>query len=202
MLSKSGIAIALSRLKTFSSPKLLAEQYATDSEIAAEILWNAYMNGDIKGRVIADLGCGTGILGIGCLLLGAKKVYFVDSDKEALAAAASNIDSLGLKKYEVINSDIGKIKLKADVVIQNPPFGTKKVHADRQFLLKAFETANVVYSIHKSSTIDFVQKLSGDNGFKITHLHRFSMPIKHSHSFHRRRIYRVEVACFRLEKAD
>jgi len=209
MLSKSRLAIELSKLKSFPSPNLVSEQYATDSEVAADMLWNAYMLHDISGKVIADLGCGTGILGVGCLLLGTKKVFFVDNDKEALSTTSANINNLidqnmiskSSKNYEIINSDISKIKIKADTVIQNPPFGTKQKHADREFLLKAFETANVVYSIHKSTSIDFVDKLSKDNGFKVTNLFRYSLPLKHTHSFHRKRIHRIEVACFRLVKA-
>jgi len=200
-MSKSSLAIQLSKLKAFSAPKTYSEQYSTDSEIAADILWLAYMKGDIKNKVVADLGCGTGMLGIGCLLLGAGKVYFVDNDKEALATAAANTSSLGLKGYELINSDITEIRLKADVVVQNPPFGTKRKHADREFLLKAFETANKIYSIHKAASIDFVQKISKEHEFRITNIIRYDMPIKHQHAFHKKRIHRIQTACFRLEKS-
>lgn len=201
MLTKSGLAIKLSRLKTFSSPKLLLEQYPTDSEIAAEVLWIAYMKGDVEGKIVADFGCGTGILGIGCLLLGAKRVYFVDSDGEALSAAAENLNSLRLKGFELIKSGISKISLDCDVVVQNPPFGTKRKHADRVFLLKAFSTACVIYSIHKASSTAFIEKLSRDNGFMITDVLRCRMPLKSSFSFHKRRLHRIDAACFRLEKA-
>ena len=54
MLTKSGLAIKLSRLKAFSSPKLLSEQYPTDSEVAADVLWAAFMNGDIEGKIVAE----------------------------------------------------------------------------------------------------------------------------------------------------
>jgi len=69
--SKSRLAIALSRLEGFSEPKVRQEQYLMDSEIGASVLWNACLLGDIRGKVIADLGCGTGMLGIGALMLGA-----------------------------------------------------------------------------------------------------------------------------------
>ncbi len=202
MLTKSGLAIKLSRLKAFSSPKLLLEQYSTDSEIAADVLWLAYMNGDVENRTIADLGCGTGILGIGSLLLGAKKVYFVDSDSEALTIASSNISCFGLHNFEIIKSDVVETGIKSDVVVQNPPFGTKQRNADRQFLVKAFETARVIYSIHKATSEAFIDKLSRENGFRVTNILRFRMPLKGSFSFHRRRIHRIEVACFRLEKCE
>ena len=198
MLSKSALAVRLSKLKGFLQPKLASEQYATDSETAADILWLAFMNGDVKDKVIADFGCGTGILGVGCLLLGAKKVRFVDSDASALETARSNLSSMDSEKYELIESPIARVGLKADVVIQNPPFGTKQRHADKEFVLKAFETAGVVYSVHKATAVEFVSKLALSNGFKATHVLRCNLPIKHQHEFHRRRIHRIEVACIRM----
>ncbi|MFB8789001.1 MAG: 50S ribosomal protein L11 methyltransferase [Potamolinea sp.] len=42
--------------------------------------------------VIADIGCGSGILSIGAVLLGAKTVYAVDTDPLAVCAARSNRD--------------------------------------------------------------------------------------------------------------
>ena len=60
--SKSSLAVALSKLKGFEKPKVKKEQYMTDSEVAADILWNAFMDGYIDDKTIADLGSGTGIL--------------------------------------------------------------------------------------------------------------------------------------------
>ncbi|MDF0554775.1 50S ribosomal protein L11 methyltransferase [Kamptonema sp. UHCC 0994] len=40
--------------------------------------------------IIADIGCGSGILSIGAILLGAKKAYAVDTDPLAVDAAISN----------------------------------------------------------------------------------------------------------------
>ena len=44
--SKSQLAILLSRLASFTKPDVKSEQYPTDSEIAAEILWQAALQGD------------------------------------------------------------------------------------------------------------------------------------------------------------
>lgn len=204
--SKSALAIALSKLKGFSEPKVRQEQYVMDSEIGASVLWNAYFLGDIEGKVIADLGCGTGILGIGGLLLGAKRVFFVDLDKKALETTKSNVlnvksEGYNIGKLKLMCKDIGKLKLKADVVLQNPPFGTKMAHADMRFLEKALETAPVVYSFHKSETKRFLERFSAKNSARLTHVWDFRFPLKAAFSFHRRQIHRISVSCLRFEAA-
>ena len=91
MNSKKQLEVRLSKLKQLSSPKASLEQYQTSSDIAAEVLWTAYMNNDIKNKVIADLGCGNGMFGIGALLVGAKKVFFIDSDSDAILTTKANL---------------------------------------------------------------------------------------------------------------
>lgn len=201
--SKARLAVELSKLKVFDQPELSAEQYPMDSEIGAEVLWDAMFKGDIDGKVIADLGCGTGILGIGSLLLGAKLVYFVDSDEKALAIAQENIRRFGnLDKNSAVflHMDVEKFSEKAGTVLQNPPFGTKQKHADKQFLIKAFSISDVVYSFHKATSKDFMQKISADNGFRIANYYEFDFPIKASQLFHRRKIHRIKVGCWKLER--
>lgn len=207
MLSKSQLAILLSRLKVFDKPELLKEQYPTDSEVAAELLWSAFMNEDIKNRVIADFGCGTGILGIGCLLLGAKRVYFVDSDRKVLGLLKKNLDfveeKIGRKiknNSVIINKEIKNFGEKTDAVVQNPPFGTKKRHADKEFLEKAMKTADVIYSFHKPQSVDFISKLAEENDFMVTHIYRFSFSLKKVFVFHKKRVQRIDVACWRLKR--
>ena len=94
MVSKSSLAIELSKLKVFNQANVSLEQYPTDSEIAATILWQAKMNNDIEDKIIADLGAGTGILGIGALLLGADYVYFVEKDEKAIEILTPYKDKL------------------------------------------------------------------------------------------------------------
>ena len=203
--SKSQLAIVLSRLEGFYKPKVRQEQYLIDSEIGASVLWNASLLGDIEGKVIADLGCGTGVLGIGALLLRANSVFFVDSDKKALETAKNNVlkvksEGYSLGKTKFICQDISKLKIKADVVLQNPPFGTKMKHNDIFFLEKALETSPVVYSFHKSETKAFLQRFSAKNNAETTHIWDFKFPLKATFEFHRRQIHRINVSCFRFQK--
>lgn len=44
----------------------------------------------LKGAVVLDYGCGSGILGIAAALLGAERVYAVDIDPQALVATSDN----------------------------------------------------------------------------------------------------------------
>ena len=203
ILSKARLAITLSQLKTFVDPKSDDEQYVMDSEIGAEVLWQAYMQGDIENRRIVDLGAGTGLLGIGCLLLGAASVLFVEQDPKAVEVLQDNLRSLntvGNMHAEVHCGDIQSITQKFDTVVQNPPFGTRSKHADRAFLEKAFQLAPTVYSFHKATSEDFLQKFSADQGFQIVGKWLFDFPIKMSQLFHKKVIHRVKVGCWKFAK--
>jgi putative methylase len=195
MLSKSQLAIQLSKLKPFENPDVKLEQYSTDSEIAADVLWFAYMHGDIKNKVIADFGCGNGILGIGCLLLGAKKVFFVDNDKNAIDVLKKNIAHS--KNIVIINDDIVNFNQKVNVVIQNPPFGTRKIHADIEFLKKAMQVSNLIYSFHKTATLEFIKKFIQQNNFEITNKLDFEFPIKKTYDFQKKPKKLIAASCIR-----
>jgi ribosomal protein L11 methyltransferase len=72
-----------------------------------------------KNAIIADIGCGSGILSIGALLLGAKKVYSLDTDILAVRAAGYNryLNGIGASDMVVYKGSIDKVmgKLKGSV---------------------------------------------------------------------------------------
>lgn len=204
--SKGQLAVILSELKSFERPKVRQEQYVTEPEIAADALWKAYMIGDLGSEAkIADLGAGPGSLGLGAALLGAGRVFLVDSDKDALKIAESNVAHLksegyGLKERVTLKSiDIGSFNEKVDVVLQNPPFGIKKKHADRAFLNKAAEIAEVVYSFHKSESAGFAKSFMEARGFRLTHAWNYELALKATQKYHISRIKRIKVSCLRFE---
>ena len=204
-MKKKELAILLSGLKTFDKPKVNLEQYQTEAELAADALWFAYMAGDIKGKIITDLGCGTGTFGLGALLLGAKKAYMIDIDKETLKIAKENKKILEkeLKKKlnaELIQKDIRNFKKKSDVVLQNPPFGVQKSHTDKLFLLKAMETAPKIYSFHKIESENFIKRFSEEHDFKSEIIKKYDLPIKRMYFFHSKRIYMVKVGFWKIVK--
>jgi len=103
------------------------------------------------------------------------------------------------KKIHIKNR-INEFNENVDVVVENPPFGTKDAHADKVFLEKAFSLSDCVYSFHKTSTAKFVAAAADDNGFNVSENINFSFPLKAVHEFHRRQIHRIEVTLFRLER--
>ena len=203
--SQKELAVALSRLKVLQDPKVKAEQYQTSSEIAAEILWNAKMKGDIENKVIADFGAGNGIFGIGASLLGAKGIYFIENEKDALKILKWNVeftnkDIAPLPNTRVLNSDVRRFEIPCEVVIQNPPFGTKEKHADQIFLRAAFATAPIVYSFHKESTLSYVKRYSNEMNYEVTDLFRIDFPIKKTQKFHKKPKVDVKTVCVRMKK--
>ena len=202
--SKRDLEIILSKLKSFEKPSLQLEQYPTPSSIAAEWVWNMALKGEVAGKVIVDAGCGPGIIGMGLLLLGARKIIFIDKDAESMRICQDNYNSIK-EEYEIgaaefIAHDFSLFDGETDLVVQNPPFGTKQEHADKKFLEKAFVIAPIVYSMHKWSTQKFVEAICKDFGFRITDLWRYEFPIKAVFMFHEKPTQFIDVGLWRMEK--
>ncbi len=207
--SQRDLEIELSRLQGFEQPSMELEQYATPAPIAAEWVWHMALKGEAAGRIILDAASGPGILGMGLLLMGAKKVIFIDKDENSMQLCMKNYEAVK-KEYEIgeaefIISDIalfdGDTNGWIDIVVQNPPFGTKEVHADKRFLEKAFRVAPIIYSMHKWSTKAFVEAMVRDFKFRITDVWRYEFPIKAVHEFHEKPVIKVDVGLWRVEKA-
>lgn len=56
---------------------------------------------EVRDLAIADVGCGSGILSIGALLLGVKQVYAVDIDDMAVRSARANREINGLSSDQL-----------------------------------------------------------------------------------------------------
>ncbi len=176
--SKKELALLLSKLGTFSKPKYWLEQYSTPSEYAAELLWLAFTDGYIFGKVVVDLGAGTGILGIGALLLGAKKVIFVEKDKDAIDDLERNIELFGINanKIEIIEGDFGELSIKADTAISNPPFGRQSKESKaflRCLLDNNFENA---YFFWEEGKFKHLKALEKKYTIEIRRKFRFLLP--------------------------
>ncbi|MCW4031152.1 MAG: METTL5 family protein [Candidatus Bathyarchaeota archaeon] len=166
LIRKLGLELFLSKMGSQPSPNARLEQYTVSEAVAATMLYlAAYTNGDIIGKTVLDLGCGTGRLGLAASYLGAQSVVGVDIDKSAIQTASENLEKAGSKAtVQWVNGDIDAITGSFDTVLQNPPFGVQKRAADRRFLEKALEVGKVVYSLHNHPIIDkkLIQRLKAN----------------------------------------
>jgi putative methylase len=213
----------LSQVKPYPSPKSSLEQYTIPADVAATMLhMAAYVNDDVIGKRVVDLGCGTGRIALGAAFLGAEQVVGVDIDKDAVKLASENSVKMGVKeKIGWVAGDICAIHGNFDTVLQNPPFGVQKRRADRTFLEKALEIGKVIYSLHKhpeidkalvkklkQSKADFVQVVPNPflkdfierRGGKIKGVYAMVMAIPYMFSFHRKRKHEFIVDLFVIEK--
>lgn len=75
---------------------------------------------DLKGKTVIDFGCGSGILAIAAVKLGAEKVIGIDIDPQALQATQDNAERNGIKdQIEAYLPQDQPQGLVADVVVAN-----------------------------------------------------------------------------------
>ena len=199
-MDKKSLEILLQKCAVYPEPRAALEQYPTPANLAAEIIYHAYLRGDVEDKRIFDLGCGPGIFAIGCALMGAREVKGFDVDEEALSLARRNAKRLGLQSIVFVKMDVKDIRGECDTVFQNPPFGVRRPGADREFLRKALEAGKVIYTIHKAETGDFVKKYIKDLGGIVTDVTQRDMVLPRLHKFHRKERKRVRVYVYRVEK--
>ena len=198
-MKKKQLEILLQQTPAFPKPQPCLEQYQTPATIAADMLFFAYQNHDVFQKNVVDLGCGTGIFSVGAAVLGAKSVTGIDIDKESILLAKDfarnhNVD------VAFIVQDISLSDFSADTVIMNPPFGAQKnnVHADQLFLKKAIEHSSVIYSLHLTKTISYLEKFIENCGGKIDNVFETPFPLKAQFDFHKKLIETVPVSCLRI----
>jgi putative methylase len=213
----------LSQIDPHPSPKPNLEQYTVPVDVAATMLHlAAYTYGDIIGKTVLDLGCGTGRLALGAAFLGARKAVGIDIDRDAVRSAFENSIKAELKgKADWIIGDIDSFRGNVDTVLQNPPFGVQKRNADRRFIEKALESGKVIYSLHKHSERDkvlmnklkakkapislvapspFLKKFIETHDGKIRAIYAMAMTIPHTFSFHSKKKHVFIVDLFVMEK--
>ncbi|OLD79157.1 hypothetical protein AUF62_00295 [archaeon 13_1_20CM_52_20] len=196
-VSKRQLEIQLGKLKILLSPQLRLEQYPVSAKVAAELLHMAgFEHHDLQGKTI-DLGTGTGRLAIGAATMGSKQVTGVDIDERSITLARENAIAAGVR-VEWVVSDIKEVVGAYDTVIMNPPYGTRSSHADVQFLERAFELAPVSYSIHKSSTREFLRRVIERKNRRTDAVRSMSLDIPHLFPFHQKKWEKVDVDLYRI----
>ncbi len=81
----------------------------------------------IPGKLVLDLFCGSGALGIEAISHGAQHVCFVDKDKRSIALTKQNL--VGIEEdYSIFNCDysvaLNKFEQKFDLILLDPPYAS------------------------------------------------------------------------------
>jgi putative methylase len=205
MATKSALTQQLGVVAGFDDPRVDLEQYRTPPELAAHLVHTADLQGDIEGRTVVDLGCGTGMLALAAALRGPETVVGLDIDPAPLSTAKQNERRIATSSsVSWVRGDATAAPLCPDgptTVVMNPPFGAQKgnEHADRAFLSTTADVADVSYSIHNADSVDFVEAFASDEGGEVTHAFaaEFELPRAYDHHDSDRELIDVEV--FRIE---
>jgi putative methylase len=190
-----GLERILEELEGIETPRADLEQYHTPAVVAARLVYHAFMRGDIQGRRVCDLGCGSGILACGAALLGAVHVLGVDIDPGSITIARRNAARIG-KEIEFRIGDIAQEEVFAeyscDTVVMNPPFGAQRRHADRPFLDRALTLGAKVYGIFNAGSLPFVTSYIAGRAI-VEEVIQGTFPLRRTFAFHTRELREIEV---------
>ncbi|XP_020507157.1 rRNA N6-adenosine-methyltransferase METTL5 isoform X1 [Labrus bergylta] len=199
----------LQQVDAFEEPKILLEQYPTSPHIAACMLYTIHNTfDDIEGKLVADLGCGCGVLSIGAAMLDAGLCVGFDIDSDALDIFKRNAEEFEITNVDLVQCDLCCLEAEAytkkfDTVIMNPPFGTKhNLGMDMKFLRAALTMAKTaVYSLHKTSTREHIQKKAHDWGVKMEVIAELRYDLPASYKFHKKKSVDIQVDFLRFSTA-
>ena len=204
MSTKSRLTQQLGVVAGFDDPRVDLEQYRTPPELAAHLVHVADLQGDVEGRLVVDLGCGTGMLALAAALRGPRAVVGLDLDPDALDTARTNERRVGTTSdVEWIRADATSAPLcpaEPTTVVMNPPFGAQagNEHADRRFLETAADVADVSYSIHNADSADFVEAFVADQGGEVTHAFQAEFELPRQFEFHQEESRTLDAELFRV----
>jgi len=124
------------------------------------------INGKIGKANILDLYSGVGSFGLECISRGAKKVTFVEQDKDAFNILKENLIQLSvLSKATIINNKIENIlnkndKEKYNIFFFDPPFADQKFIENLDLIKKnnMYEKEHVVIIHREKGSNDFLNK--------------------------------------------
>lgn len=221
------LEMMLQSIGGFRTPKLRHEQYETGHHIGARMLKSILDFGDIEGKSVLDLGIGCGRLGIAAAYMGASSVLGVDIDPDALEQCQENMQTIReeeeedgeedcdteiscLANLDLLCADVSDesgfwlpFSNSFQVVIMNPPFGTKGGNKglDALFLRRALDIASeAVYSLHKTSTREYITRKATDWGAKrATVVAQLRYDLPQTYSFHKKQSKDIEVDFYRFE---
>lgn len=197
----------LSGVDGFEKPKIKLEQYPTPPHIASCVLYNIQAQfEDLEGKLVGDLGCGCGMLSIGSFLLGAQLTVGFELDNDAIDVFRYNVTEMELPAIDCVQANILQLPLTKwencfDTIVTNPPFGTKNnTGMDMRFIETGVHLATkAVYSLHKTSTRDYILKKTKEWNVKGQVVAELKYNIEASYKFHKNKTVDIEVDFWRFD---
>ena len=199
------LAIQLSKLQPHPCLDVQLEQYATEGDLASYWMLAVDQLDELEGKTVLDLGAGNGVLGIACLLLGAKHVHFVECDDAALEVLRFNLkSSYNEESWTIHSMRIGRDDWtvpETDLIVMNPPWGVQTAKADRPFLELAFDSnASVIHVLH-SEKAAHIEPVAKQRGWEWEHLIRTIFRLPPTYQHHSQRRGDTEVMCWRFHRS-
>jgi len=75
---------------------------------------------EVQGKLVIDVGCGSGILALAALALGAERAIAIDNDPEAIDVTRENAARNGLtERVEASTTDVAALEATAPLVLAN-----------------------------------------------------------------------------------
>ena len=136
---------------------------------------------DVIDKTVVDFGCGSGILSIATLLLGAKEAFAIDHDPQALEATADNAEKNDVRdKLTILHSDqpleavadITVANILASTLIELEPLFASHTKNDGQIILSGIleEQIDSVMTAFKENFS--LQSTTIEDGWALLHGHR------------------------------
>ncbi len=199
------LAIELSKLQPHPCTSVELEQYATEGDLAAYWILGIDQVDGVAGKRILDLGAGNGILGFGCLLIGAQHITLVEADPQAIESANNNAERLRQRcdgTIEIIQEHISaqteKPKEVPDIVVMNPPWGVQTAKADRPLLEYAFSLGAPVVHVLHSAKSKHLQALGRDFGYESEAMLETEFRLPPTYLHHTKKKATTTVCCWRF----
>lgn len=117
--------------------------FGTGHHATTMLMMQALLHTELKNKVVLDMGCGTGILGILASRLGAMEVLGIDNDGNAVENARVNIQSNNITNMRVMEGDAR--------LIHNRTFHIILANINRNILLN--DMRDYQKSLHSNGTL-------------------------------------------------